>query len=275
MRATRGFTVIIDGEVLCYDGKSAEIISFGQNRAVGNIEKDTVMGENLDVWMVYVAFDCLYLQGWDALRLINKHISHYNMSFVPSVGWKPIEDYIVPLAKSGGEILHLPLKIRRDILADILTLKENRIELVETVEVMSLNIAERLLMLENSFHDVTMRNEEGLVVKDMISPYILGTKSRGFAHWYVLSIHFSNIFVSTCIINLHLIRIKLKPEYGDETQSLDLAVVGAYNGEGKGIRGQGFTSFLCAVKESEFSQRYIPFCKVGGGFKFKDLIGIR
>ena len=69
--------------------------------------------------------------------------------------------------------------------------------------------------------------------------------------------------------------IKLKPEYGDSVSPIDVAVVGAYYGEGRGFRGKGFSVVLCAVKESENSDRLVPFCKVGSGFSFQALLELR
>lgn len=56
---------------------------------------------------------------------------------------------------------------------------------------------------------------------------------------------------------------------------IDVAVVGAYFGEGRGFRGQGFSVVLCAVKESETSDKLVPFCKVGSGLSFQALSELR
>jgi ATP-dependent DNA ligase len=59
------------------------------------------------------------------------------------------------------------------------------------------------------FHDAVDRQEEGLVVKDLESPYLVGEKSRAKSHW-----------------------VKMKPEYSDQTANLDVCVVGGYYGGG-------------------------------------------
>lgn len=71
----------------------------------------------------------------------------------------------------------------------------------------------------------TQNMEEGLVVKDLESQYILGEKARGLQHW-----------------------VKMKPEYSDQTTNLDVIVLGAYYSEGKRRSGR-IASFLIGVAE--------------------------
>ena len=65
--------------------------------------------------------------------------------------------------------------------------------------------------------------EEGIVVKDLTSPYILGQKSRSLQHF-----------------------IKMKPDYSDEAPSLDLIVLGAYYAD-SGMRAGMLSRFLLGV----------------------------
>lgn len=69
--------------------------------------------------------------------------------------------------------------------------------------------------------------------------------------------------------------VKLKPEYGESVSPLDVAVVGVYYGEGRGFRGQGYSVVLCAVRDSECEDLFIPFCKVGSGLSFQALSELR
>eukprot|EP01035_Chromulina_nebulosa_P016894 gene16894-22383_t len=93
-------------------------------------------------------------------------------------------------------------------------------------------------------------NEEGLVVKNYISPYVIGLSSRSTEYW-----------------------VKVKPEYGyfDE---LDCIVLAGYYGAGTSFRGQGISRFLCGVLDDN-NKCYKTFCKVGTGYSFDELQIIR
>ena len=63
--------------------------------------------------------------------------------------------------------------------------------------------------------------------------------------------------------------IKLKRDYVDGlADSLDLAPIGAYAGEGR--RAGGFGAFLLAARASD--GRWQPVCKIGSGFTDEDLV---
>ena len=62
---------------------------------------------------------------------------------------------------------------------------------------------------------------------------------------------------------LYLLNIKKHyTEYGDSMQDLDLLVLGAYHGEGKGLRGRGISTFVCGVKDDKNPNIYHTVCKV-------------
>ena len=104
---------------------------------------------------------------------------------------------------SVGDICHLPLDVRRRVLKSVVRLVEDRLEIVQCFSVTSLDISIRKAQLEAFFNTATLAGEEGLVVKDLTSPYFIGEKSRKSAKW-----------------------VKMKPEYGDQTTDLDLIVIG-------------------------------------------------
>jgi ATP dependent DNA ligase domain len=84
---------------------------------------------------------------------------------------------------------------------------------------------------------------EGLVFKDLSSPYYLGEESKSTRYWH-----------------------KFKPDYfnGSAASDLDLVVVGAYYASG--LRNSGKPStLLCACVDSEDSERFFPICKVSLG----------
>jgi len=70
-----------------------------------------------------------------------------------------------------------------------------------------------------------VQGEEGLVVKDLSSVYVVGEQSRSKAHW-----------------------VKMKPEYSDQTSNLDLLVLGGYYGDGHRRAGM-LSHFLLGVAD--------------------------
>jgi hypothetical protein len=84
---------------------------------------------------------------------------------------------------------------------------------------------------------------EGLVFKDLSSPYYLGEESKSTRYWH-----------------------KFKPDYFNESSAsdLDVLVIGAYYATG--LRNSGKpSSLLCACVDSEDSERFFPVCKVSLG----------
>ena len=104
------------------------------------------------------------------------------------------------------------------------------------------------------FYVKTVENhgEEGLVVKELLSPYLLGSGlSRSKAHWR-----------------------KIKPDYGvgGAAQDLDVIVLGSFFADGQTRRGM-ITSYLVGLADHERDfrgeQKYLTFVKVSGA-KFDD-----
>ena len=81
-------------------------------------------------------------------------------------------------ALQPGQLTHLPLALRRYLLSKAMCEVESRIEMCEHEEVVSGDKMVRCEALSRFFERVILRNEEGLVVKDLSSPYILGEASR-------------------------------------------------------------------------------------------------
>ena len=134
--------------------------SLGSNGAVQTSPKTQ--------WLTYIAFDIVYLDGPAAADLIKKH-------FPPvSQGCPPVSIS----SHSTGDISSLPLSARRAILQDIITTRPNRLEMVRYKEVISADKKTRLAQLEAYFENMVENREEGLVVKDLTSPYLIGDKSR-------------------------------------------------------------------------------------------------
>jgi ATP-dependent DNA ligase len=101
---------------------------------------------------------------------------------------------------AGGDLFRCPLSVRRRLLQAVIKPVENRLEIVQCQTVTSLDVNTRRSQLEAFFNTVTLAGEEGLMVKDLTSGYIIGKKAP---KW-----------------------VKMKPEYGDQTTDLDLVVIG-------------------------------------------------
>jgi DNA ligase-4 len=54
-----------------------------------------------------------------------------------------------------------------------------------------------------------------------------------------------------------------------------LVLIGAYYGEGKGLRGKGISTFVCGVKDDRSPGVYHTVCKVGTGYSFDELLQLR
>jgi hypothetical protein len=185
------------------------------------------------------------------------------------------------------------------------------------VQVLSLKAEDRLQALESYFHDVVSNGQEGLILKSLFSSYELGPKSKQLGE---LSTPFQP---HTVIIRRAHVRsqsdellvlglwVKMKPEYGDQIKDIDCLILGAYFGEGKSIRGKGWSTFLLGVKDddnqvdggikpdgahggvtdtdfprlqmdsfhedlkSQQTIRWQTLCKVGSGYSFDTLIMLR
>jgi ATP-dependent DNA ligase len=254
--------------------------------------------------LVYIMFDVIYLQD---LRIDNRVI--YDLSTLPFLSREALvlgtashslsssalaaqDKYSKDLNESfdrfdknhfTSDILHFPLLIRRALLPYLVSLQEKRIEIVRSEAVFSHSLLERKARLENFFNRVSVEGEEGLVVKDGLSPYLLGMRSRQSQSW-----------------------VKMKPEYSDLTRDLDLVILGAYYGEGNSMRGKGLSTFLLGIRDdsdagsahtitppSSLSSsqqsssqlltptpaaplvKYRSICKVGTGYSFQELEELR
>ncbi|KAI9012368.1 hypothetical protein DFJ74DRAFT_300130 [Hyaloraphidium curvatum] len=104
--------------------------------------------------------------------------------------------------------------------------------------------------------DAIMNNEEGIVIKNPLSAYVPGLRSKAW--------------------------IKIKPDYIEGlSEQPDLLIVGGWYGSGR--RSKKVSHYLCAIRASEpsaasgssqESPQYLTICKIGSGFKFAELDAI-
>ena len=147
-------------------------------------------------------------------------------------------------------VIHLPLRERQRLLREAIPEGEaHRFEALRGCQISS-----ELTMIEEAFQQAIVNQEEGIIVKDLDSPWIPGNRpSRG--HWQ-----------------------KIKPDYLEGAKDFDCIIIGGYYGRGR--RGGKMGSFLVGIAESrpvDFDERsagqpnvwpreILSFTKVGGGF---------
>ena len=151
---------------------------------------------------------------------------------------------------SDGVLMGEPLSKRKEVLKTIVNDVENVFYCLPYHVVDTENISERLKAVQQSMDEVCVSNKEGLVVKRMDSPYILGEASRKNGYW-----------------------TKLKPEYMDSlAESLDVIVLAGYYANGT-LRSGMISGFLLGVKGEHVNATtpeedlgFYTLCKVGTGY---------
>ena len=118
-------------------------------------------------------------------------------------------------------------------------------------EVHSDSREERKKKLLEYFDECVAAGDEGLVVKNLSSTYFVGERSREQKKW-----------------------IKMKPDYSDEVESLDLLILGAYYSEGTRRAGQ-LSHFLIGVRDDHNPELWLHIGKVGSGFTDAELAKFR
>ncbi|ETO14798.1 DNA ligase IV [Reticulomyxa filosa] len=149
------------------------------------------------------------------------------------------------LMVDGECVMDLALERRKQLLDAAFIVKPNFFEKVQIMKQGALDTKNIMDCL-----DISLQNaHEGVVIKNLVSKY--DPNKRG-NDW-----------------------VKLKPDYVDNMIShMDLLIVGGYFGEGKRRVGN-ISHFLLACAEkcegSEHPSNFYTFCKVGSGYKLKEL----
>ncbi|MCX6777647.1 MAG: ATP-dependent DNA ligase, partial [Candidatus Micrarchaeota archaeon] len=137
------------------------------------------------------------------------------------------------LYADGEDYTRKPYSERRKALAGIVGKKGGVIQLSDAI------ITDKAKELENYFNDSVSKGLEGIIAKDLNSPYVAG--ARKFA-W-----------------------IKLKRSYqGELADTVDVVIVGYYLGKGKRAEFE-FGGLLCAVYDSD-EDRFKTIARIGSGF---------
>ena len=258
------YSYILDGEVCAWNPATSRFVAFGNNRGIGKEENinELDMGQSSasNARLVYVVFDIVYAKGIGVQQDIDHILKDYALK--QEVFNKNISSHVPMdsgLSSNGGELTQIPLFARRTFLKQRLAVVENRVIHITHKLVFEAEVTIRQKALESYFNDMMELGEEGLVVKDWTSAYELGEKSRSKdAKW-----------------------IKMKPEYSNNMEDLDLIILGGYYGEGRGVRADGVSHFLLGVKDDEHIEaetgdsRYLTVGKIGTGYSYIELKELR
>ncbi|GMH64616.1 hypothetical protein TL16_g04005 [Triparma laevis f. inornata] len=236
-------------------------------------------GAGAFLWLTYIIFDIVYIGGPGAKDLLKE------------IGLRDTELFLNSQTSDeeyGGSIMHLDLSIRKQILYHLVTPVLTHVEIAcgvvitcdgrtekaddffkhgghkGYVERRNLNrksdeeedekIEQKRARAIDKFYTTTVENhgEEGLLVKELLSPYLLGTAlTRSKAFWR-----------------------KIKPDYGAENAAsdIDVIVLGAYFADGQTRRGM-ITSYMVGLADDEKDfngeQKYLTLVKVSGA-KFEE-----
>lgn len=245
-------------------------------------DSDGIALAGQECWLQFVAFDILYLDGPDAAsfleetvsphvkdrprpgsiahlelmerkRLLYRLIEEQENEVVIVATWviRPNGDTVVgkdyfasdSLIKQCGHPFHHLDSLYWTIQQDPRVVKE--IDLDRRRYKSNEQISESRAWSVNKLYSsmVEDRRMEGLLFKDLSTPYYLGDESKSLAYWH-----------------------KFKPDYynGAVASDLDLVIIGAYFCSG--LRHSGYpSSFLCAAVDSEDGERFFPVCKVNAG----------
>ncbi|KAK2168896.1 hypothetical protein LSH36_13g04032 [Paralvinella palmiformis] len=166
-----------------------------------------------------------------------------DMKSIHNDGFQPMICVFDVLLLNDKVLSNKPLHERKAFLQnDVFTPIEGRIVLSEFKE------ARTKQDCVDALNEAIERHDEGLMVKDPLSPYKPNTRKGG---WY-----------------------KMKPEYiGGLMDELDVIVVGGFMGVGH--RSQMMSHFLCALavplEDGGKPNEFHSFCKVGSGYTRKEL----
>ena len=131
---------------------------------------------------------------------------------------------------NGKSWMHEPYKERTQLLAKIVT-KSKHVMLADKI------VTDDISEMDEFFHDMLKEKYEGVIVKSLTGEYQAGTRGWNWIKW--------------------------KKDYvQDMSDTLDLAIVGAFHGKGK--RSGVYGALLCAAY-NEKEDVFETVCKLGTG----------
>ncbi|CAJ1953471.1 unnamed protein product [Cylindrotheca closterium] len=243
--------------------------------AVKNADRDENDGK--ECWLLYCVFDLLYVGGKDATRLLHndcglKHVKPGSIIHLTCLERKQVlqrllseQEHEIEICKSvvirpNGDCVpgdeYYGQKVmehgyERTFLDSTHTAMKRLVTSVEEIDakqrghLASNEISvRRAQAVEEFFRTVVEHHrKEGIVIKDLASPYILGEPSRRRKHWF-----------------------KFKPDYERATgNAVDIDVVILGGTYASGLKHSGkISSFLCGCVDHEDSSSFMTFCNING-----------
>ncbi len=253
---------ILDGEVVVWDKRNNKFSAFGGNKAVALKNRKTkqeqvINSKSKDVIVGDAEGDQGNQVNKDKADDDYKDDNDYDEDDGKELVYM-IFDIIYLVTPSGQEhslqdvILSDRKKILRKVVRDI----PNKIVVVEGT------VCNSIEEIFAHFNKSIEKKEEGIIIKKLESTYKLDDRTRDW--------------------------VKMKCDYIDSlVDTLDLAIIGGYYGEGKRVRSginhdstDNITTFLMGVvkkydKENPRNSVVLPFVKVGTGYSMQQLDTIR
>ncbi|CAM9226375.1 unnamed protein product [Chrysoparadoxa australica] len=231
---------ILDGEMCSWDVASKRMVPFGHNRTVA-LEEDFDVNGAADESngmrkrnLFFVVFDIIYAEGGGVMAALKQACRD-----------SPQQEGML----GQGLLLEVPLDVRRRLLTSMMTEVPHRLEMVKHMEVRTKDEGERQELLQDYFNTMAVfHGEEGLVVKKLSSPYCVGMESRKKGFW-----------------------VKMKPDYTDSTQPLDLVILAVFWAKGAFARGKYMGFMLGCRAEAHRPGKYYTCGKVGSGYTTAEL----
>lgn len=236
--------------------------------------------EGRDCWLLYSVFDILLVDGPDAAKLLKEcnlgHVSPGSIVQLTCLERKQILHGLLVEQKTKIEICEsivirpdgrsLPGQIyfnaanpvmeyghRATLLDSTAAFIQGGVSNLEELEEIDsrrqgnnsmLAIGQKRAQLVEDYYRkvVECHRKEGIVLKDLASPYIFGDPSRRRKYWH-----------------------KFKPDYDKGyATDMDVVIIGAYYATGLRRSGK-LTHFLLGCLDSEDCTRFMTFCNVNGG----------
>ncbi|KAL3943081.1 MAG: hypothetical protein SGBAC_002814 [Bacillariaceae sp.] len=270
-----GLVEVIDTKLHHEEDSDSRVMTKDDDWAIKDAARDENDGK--ECWLLYCVFDILYVGGEDSSRLLQndcglKHVKpgsiihlsclerkqvlqrllveqEHEIEICKSVVIRPNGDSVPGNEYYGQKIMehghertfldstHSALKGLVTSVAEIDAKQKGHLSLNEIS-------VRRAQAVEDFFRTVVEHHKkEGIVIKDLASPYILGEPSRRRKHWF-----------------------KFKPDYERATgNAVDIDVVILGGTYASGLKHSGkMSSFLCGCVDHEDSSSFMTFCNVNG-----------
>jgi hypothetical protein len=250
-------------------------------RVMGNVDdwmakqSDNDDDDGKDCWLLFCVFDVLYVDGEDATKLMQRECGFDNVSpgsiihltclqrkqilhrmleeqeteveicksvvIRPNGDCMPGEEYFGDLIKEYEHPATLLDSTQAAIQGTISNVEEIDVQRKGGLAEIDISL-KRAQAIENFYKTVVeYHKKEGIVVKDLAAPYILGEPSRKRKYWH-----------------------KFKPDYEKgNAVDIDVVILGGYYASGLKHSGK-ISQFLCGCVDHEVSSSFMTFCNVNG-----------